>query len=402
MKRVVVEESVVSDPVIGPSGAALSDRQGTTPRLTRHQFTLSDGHPVGLSVAGSGIPLVVIHGFSAEGFLYAQTLSRLVSMGFKVIAIDTAGHGGTAGLPADGANIVAYASLLVQILEELGIEQCVLAGHSMGGRLVAQVAATHPEKVIAAMLIDAIVGDTWDQMVYLFRVWPPLLGAVGAMLLVDSATIVPVFNDPKQAIKLGRLLVPTVLGHVVKPWRMLGPMVSILRTRSSRYALDAAHRSGVPFFVLHGDRDFAVPMRTAEDTARRVAAPLVKIAGAGHSWLLRDPETLPAIVRELRSAGFGEAIADAIAAAGLDPNTATSAEIERAFLAADAPLLDMADTGPIDEASAADRDVHDADVTLHQPIYEWTILAPESDEESVAHPNLRLVSGDGDIEAVAS
>ena len=48
------------------------------------------------------MPLVVVHGFSAEGILYAQTLSRLVDLGFKVIAIDTAGHGGTLGLPTGG------------------------------------------------------------------------------------------------------------------------------------------------------------------------------------------------------------------------------------------------------------------------------------------------------------
>ena len=34
---------------------------------------------------------VVVHGFTAEGFLYAQTLNRLVRKGFKVIAIDMAG-----------------------------------------------------------------------------------------------------------------------------------------------------------------------------------------------------------------------------------------------------------------------------------------------------------------------
>ena len=48
------------------------------------------------------MPLVVVHGFTAEGFLYAQTLNRLVSKGFKVIAIDMAGHGGTQGLPPSG------------------------------------------------------------------------------------------------------------------------------------------------------------------------------------------------------------------------------------------------------------------------------------------------------------
>ena len=55
--------------------------------------------PVGVAVCGQGVPLVLVHGFSAEGILYAQTLSRLVDLGFKVVAIDTAGHGGTLGLP---------------------------------------------------------------------------------------------------------------------------------------------------------------------------------------------------------------------------------------------------------------------------------------------------------------
>ena len=374
------DDIVITDPVVGPTDDAPTDRRAKTPRLSRHTFVMADGHPVGLTIAGHGIPLVVIHGFSAEGFLYAQTLSRLVSMGFKVIAIDTAGHGGTAGLPSDGANIVAYAALLSRILDELGIEKCVLAGHSMGGRLVAQLAATHPDKVIAAILIDAIVGDTWDQMVYMFRVWPPLLGAVGAMLLADSATVVPVFRDPRQAIKLGRLLAPTVVGHVTRPWRLLGPMVSILRTRSSRYALDQAHESGVPFFVLHGERDFAVPMRTAVDTAKRVSAPLVRIAGAGHSWLLRDPETLPAIMHQLRTAGFGDALSSAMVDAGLDPDSATPDELENAYVAADAPLHDF--TIAMDRSpSAHDAGDHDGEVVLHKPHFRWTVTEPTIEDD---------------------
>jgi len=68
-------------------------------RLSKHRIQLSDGHSVQALVAGRGVPLVVVHGFAAEGLLYAQSLSRLVSLGFKVVAIDTAGHGGTAVLP---------------------------------------------------------------------------------------------------------------------------------------------------------------------------------------------------------------------------------------------------------------------------------------------------------------
>jgi len=72
--------SAVTQPIAGPapqSGGALA-----APRLARHSFTLNDGHRVGLAVSGRGVPLVVVHGFTAEGFLYAQTLHRLVGRGF--------------------------------------------------------------------------------------------------------------------------------------------------------------------------------------------------------------------------------------------------------------------------------------------------------------------------------
>src|SRR4029453_19100438 len=91
------------------------------PRLARHLIELADGHRVGIAVSGRGIPLVVVHGFSAEGFLYAQTLSRLVSMGFKVVAVDPAGHGATQGLPAGFGSLAEYSALLGRAIDELGI-----------------------------------------------------------------------------------------------------------------------------------------------------------------------------------------------------------------------------------------------------------------------------------------
>ena len=59
-----------------------------------------------------GLPVVLVHGFTAEGILYAQTLSRLVGMGFKVVAVDVAGHGATQGLPTGGDDLESYTELL--------------------------------------------------------------------------------------------------------------------------------------------------------------------------------------------------------------------------------------------------------------------------------------------------
>src|SRR5690606_8657120 len=118
----------------------------TLPRLARHMITLEDGHRIGVAVCGQGVPLVVVHGFSAEGILYAQTLSRLVDLGFKVIAIDVAGHGATLGLPTDAQTMESYAALLSRTLDHLGVREAVLAGHSMGGRLVTEMAARDPKR----------------------------------------------------------------------------------------------------------------------------------------------------------------------------------------------------------------------------------------------------------------
>jgi len=132
--------SAVSQPLTGPSTESVPLPAAGSPRLARHSFTLSDGHRVGLAVSGRGVPLVIVHGFTAEGFLYAQTLHRLVGKGFKVIAVDMAGHGATQGLPLSGGHLGDYAELMGRVVEELGIRQAVLAGHSMGGRVVAQLA----------------------------------------------------------------------------------------------------------------------------------------------------------------------------------------------------------------------------------------------------------------------
>ncbi|MFN8052898.1 MAG: alpha/beta hydrolase [Acidimicrobiales bacterium] len=353
------------EPIQGPipEGVPGDGTPVAAPRLARHRIKLSDGHTVGIAVAGAGIPLVVVHGFSVEGFLYAQTLSRLVGMGFKVIAIDTAGHGGTRGLPADGQDLRAYSDLLGRIIDDLGIERCILAGHSMGGRLVTQLAADRPDRTIAVMLIDAIVGDTWDRMVYAFRLAPPLLGVVGAALTVDAVTILPVWRDPRQALKFLRLAVPTIVGDIVHPWRLIGPVVSILRSRSSRYALNALGNEGVPVYVMHGDRDLAVPFRTSREAAERAHGTLITVRGGGHSWLLRDPETLPGIVAQLLPGSLGDACRAALRAGGVTSSNPTTAEVERALYAPNARVFALTPMSNVTTVAGRHR----------RPKFRWTV-----------------------------
>jgi pimeloyl-ACP methyl ester carboxylesterase len=363
---VVVHAAESQEPIVGPEGDAPETGDlVAVPRLARHEVVLDDDHRVGVAVCGEGLPVVLVHGFTAEGILYAQTLSRLVGMGFKVVAIDVAGHGATQGLPTGGDDLDAYTELLARVLTELGVRRAVYAGHSMGGRLVTQLAAKDPERAIAVVLIDAVVGECWDRLVRLSTFAPPVLLALGALLVVDTLSTLPWLRNPSQAAKLGRLVGPTLLGHARRPWRMLGPAISMIRSQPSRTMLEELGASGTPVVVIHGDRDMPVPYATAVDAARRAAGTLVTVKGGTHSWVLKDPETLPAIIAALLDGPLARVRAAALGAAGLRPD-ATPAEVERAFLGPHA-LVRRLTPAP---------EFRNGRLHHHEPRYEWTVSQP--------------------------
>jgi pimeloyl-ACP methyl ester carboxylesterase len=293
-------------------------RAAANPRLARHRLTV-DGRQVGVAVGGHGLPLVLASGLLLTDRLYVQTLSRLAAAGFRVVAVDVAGS----GISDDGKGLDEYGRLLGRVLDELGVGRAILAGHSLGGRLVT-------ERVVALLLIDASVGAPWDSLVRLVGWAPPSVGVLGAMLLADTLGTVPFARDLHQAAKLSRLAVPVVLGHLSAPWRLFGPGLSALYAAASAPLLDRVARTATPVVAVHGDYDLVVPLAAARDTARRTGGELVVVHGATHSWLLQDPETLPAIVRELLGGALGAACARAVLDAGLDP-AASLAAVDDAF-----------------------------------------------------------------------
>jgi pimeloyl-ACP methyl ester carboxylesterase len=366
---VAVTAEIDTEPVVGPSyDAPVVGQPAPVPRLVRHRLMLEDGHRVGVAACGEGMPVVLVHGFSAEGILYAQTLARLVKMGLKVIAVDVAGHGATQGLPTGGADVASYAALVGRVLDTLGVERAILAGHSLGGRLVAELAAVEPSRAVAVVLIDAAVGATWDRMIRVSQMAPPVLAALGGLLVADTVTTLPVLRNPTQALKLGRLIAPTLVGHALRPWRLVGPAVSLIRSRPSHDVVLALAGAGVPVVAIHGDRDVVVPHRTAQDAARAAGGWLVTVHGGTHSWLLKDPETLPAIVGELLTGPLGELRDRVLSDAGLDPAAVTPDQIEDVFVPADALVRTLAEPDPDPDLTTARR-AH----APRLPRYRWTV-----------------------------
>jgi len=113
-----------------------------------------DGQRVSVERAGSGEPLVLLHGFGESTLAFAQVLPELARH-FAVVAIDLNGFGYTER-PRDRASytLAGQERLVLGVLDRLDLPRVRLAGHSYGGGLALYLAARHPERIDRLLLID--------------------------------------------------------------------------------------------------------------------------------------------------------------------------------------------------------------------------------------------------------
>jgi pimeloyl-ACP methyl ester carboxylesterase len=107
--------------------------------------------PIEYQDAGTGVPLLVVHGSGGghdQGMAFAGTLAR---QGVRVVAMSRFGYLGTP-MPAD-AWAAAQADAHVCLLDALGIDRAAVMGGSAGAPSALQMAICHPHRVSALILL---------------------------------------------------------------------------------------------------------------------------------------------------------------------------------------------------------------------------------------------------------
>jgi pimeloyl-ACP methyl ester carboxylesterase/gamma-glutamylcyclotransferase (GGCT)/AIG2-like uncharacterized protein YtfP len=105
-------------------------------------------------------------GLLTSGAYASQLAPELVPDGYRVVAPDGPGHGDSPTLPLEGYALPALTELCVALLDAVGAERAVFVGHSWGAMLGAHVAAAHPERIEALVLLDAGHSDPSEQPGY--------------------------------------------------------------------------------------------------------------------------------------------------------------------------------------------------------------------------------------------
>ncbi|MCZ6708767.1 MAG: alpha/beta hydrolase [Gammaproteobacteria bacterium] len=101
--------------------------------------------------AGQGKALVLIHGFTGSKLDFHDELDRLEDLR-RIIAYDQRGHGESSNLgPYSFSTLVAD---LIGFLDQVGVQQCDLLGHSLGGMVAIRAVLQHPHRFRSLILMD--------------------------------------------------------------------------------------------------------------------------------------------------------------------------------------------------------------------------------------------------------
>jgi pimeloyl-ACP methyl ester carboxylesterase len=214
--------------------------------------------------AGQGPPLLLIHGLSGSSRWWSKNVGDLAKR-FRVYTVDLQGFGRSR---ARGRfNLHLAAKHLVALLDRLGIERASVVGHSMGGLIAVDLAATFPERVDRLILVDAAVFPTRRDRSLTRRTW----GFVRSLRLLP-ADLAPVLAG--DALRAG----PGSLGLAT---------YQLLRTDwTSKLSQVQA-----PTLVICGESDTIVPVDSGRDLAGKIAsARLVILPGCGHNPMWDRPQ----------------------------------------------------------------------------------------------------------------
>jgi proline iminopeptidase len=269
------------------------------------RLTTADGRTLAYHRSGSGPTLVCHPGGPGFSSLYFGDLAGLGDE-LELVLLEPRGTGGSD--PARDSReyaIADYASDVEELREHLGLEQLLLFGHSHGGVVAVEYAASHPERVERLILASTLPHHgpeqhaAMQQAVEARKDEPWYEDAVDAL----QTELQGEFADGEELMELGRRMMPLYYAdygereqrHVAS---LAGDSVCVDATRLWEKEIwehfdvrPLLPSLTMPTLVLTGEQDFITgPVCAAELTEGIPAAESVVLPGVGHMIFVEGRE----------------------------------------------------------------------------------------------------------------
>lgn len=129
------------------------------PGFTLEHIPVSGGGTVRLRRAGSGPPLLLLHGNPQTHAMW-HAVAPAMAERFSVVCPDLRGYGGSLKPPVtpDSAHYAKreMARDMVEVMERLGHERFLVGSHDRGARVAHRMALDHPERVLKLAVLDIV------------------------------------------------------------------------------------------------------------------------------------------------------------------------------------------------------------------------------------------------------
>jgi pimeloyl-ACP methyl ester carboxylesterase len=264
------------------------------------------GHRVIYRIAGSGPPVVLIHGMVNSSRHWESVALRLADA-YTVIAPDLIGHGDSA-TPRGDYSLGAHAASIRDLLAAIGIDSATIVGHSLGGGVAMQFFYQFPQRTERLVLVSS--GGLGHEVSPLLR-GAALPGAAGLLALATRPRALAVLQwagERLQARGSGKGVYLRAVVRALQPLERPGARKAFLQTLRSvidvrGQRVSARDRlyllSTMPTLIVWGGRDNTIPLSHGRQTHEAAPGSRFEILPrAAHFPNLEDPEGLASVLRD--------------------------------------------------------------------------------------------------------
>src|ERR1700677_211579 len=230
---------------------------------------------------GTGPPVVLVHGWCLSRRVWMYLEYGLVASGHSVITLDLAGFGESAGL-APRTSLAEHASDVTDLLDELDVQDAVLAGFAFGAAVI--LAAQDYQRVgsLVSLAIPSAGTAPYPRMRgSILKDWPRFAARSSGAILSQPAS-----EETKQW--LAGIFEATSLGAALAGLEIL-----------EKYEPSEITRQwNVPAIFVHGADDPIVPAEVSRNCAERLDGTYVEIASSGHLVVIDQKQAVQDVLED--------------------------------------------------------------------------------------------------------
>jgi pimeloyl-ACP methyl ester carboxylesterase len=230
--------------------------------------------------------VLLLHAFPLDYTMWSPQLPVLTAGGFRVIAPDMRGFGGSQ--PPSPWTMEDAAEDLNSLLDKLGLSRCAVVGVSMGGYIALAFWSKYPERVERLVLSNSRARSDNENEI---RARNEMIAAIeqeGISILPDR--MLPRLLQPNPS--------PAAAQMVRAAIERADPAAAIYAVMAMRNRMDYSsmlHRMTCPAMIIAGENDATIPVEDSKAVADAIpGSRFVNISDSGHLSNLENPEAFNA------------------------------------------------------------------------------------------------------------